>query len=57
MPKAIPDSRRPVLFVGQAQMMTPAGALPLSFEIPGTTLAETCAHFGDAARKAMERSH
>jgi hypothetical protein len=26
-----PDSDRPVIYSGQAQMMTPAGALPLKF--------------------------
>ena len=35
-----PDATRPVLFVGQAQIVTPGGLLPLSFEIEGTSLAE-----------------
>ena len=50
------DPRRSVIYIGQAQMMTPAGALPLSFEIPAATLAEACTQFGDAARKAMEET-
>jgi hypothetical protein len=39
-PDGQPDPSRPVLYVGQAQVMTPAGALPLSFEIPASSLAE-----------------
>ena len=27
------DSTRPVVFVGQAQIMTPMGAVPISFEL------------------------
>jgi len=34
------DSGRLMIFVGQTQVVTPAGALPLNFEIPGDTLAE-----------------
>jgi len=49
-----PDSARPVQFVGQAQMMTPAGALPLTFEIEANDLSEAIAGYGDAASKALE---
>ena len=28
------DATRPVLYVGQAQVMTPVGALPISFDLP-----------------------
>ncbi len=48
------DSSRPVLFIGHAQMMTPAGALPLSFEIEASTLGEAIEGYGDAAEKALE---
>lgn len=48
-----PDSARSVVYVGQAQVMTPAGALPLSFEIPANSLAEAVAGFGAAAEKAV----
>jgi hypothetical protein len=36
--------------------MTPAGALPLSFEIPAKSLAEACGGFADAARVAFEET-
>jgi hypothetical protein len=48
------DPARPTSYVGQAQIMTPAGALPLSFEIPARTLAEACEGFADGARLAFE---
>jgi hypothetical protein len=47
------DPSRPVLYVGQAQVMTPAGALPLSFEIPADSLDEAVAAFGRAAEGAV----
>jgi len=49
-----PDSSRSIVFVGQTQILTPAGALPLSFEIDAKTLDEAIAGFGDAAEGAVE---
>jgi hypothetical protein len=48
------DPSRAVIFVGQATIMTPMGSLPLSFELPGKTLAEAVAQFGPEAQKAIE---
>jgi hypothetical protein len=50
------DEGREVLYVGQAQVMTPAGALPLSFEIPAASLAEAVEGFGAAAEKAVQET-
>jgi hypothetical protein len=47
------DDSRPVLFVGQTQVLTPAGALPLSFELDAETLEDAIAKFGDAAQDAL----
>ncbi|MFQ5634617.1 MAG: hypothetical protein ACE5G3_04710 [Gammaproteobacteria bacterium] len=44
------------IFVGQTQLMTRAGPLPLSFEIPAATLTEAAAKFGDGANAAMEET-
>jgi hypothetical protein len=52
-PDGAPDPSRATSFVGQAQIMTPAGALPLSF---AKTLAEACAHFADGAKVAFEET-
>ena len=50
------DSTRPVLYVGQTQVLTPAGALPLSFEVPATSLDDAVAKFGDLAKQALART-
>jgi len=48
-----PDSSRPVLFIGQTQVMTPAGALPLNFELEADNLEGAIASFGKHAQKAL----
>ena len=50
------DATRPVLYVGQTQVLTPAGALPLSFEVPAASLDDAVARFGDAAKQALART-
>ena len=43
------DGVRPVIFVGQAQVMTPMGAIPISFELEAATLNAAIEKFGPAA--------
>ena len=43
-----------ISFIGQTQLMTRAGPLPLSFELDATTLAEAAAKFAAGASPAME---
>lgn len=50
------DASRPVLFIGQAEIMTNMGPVPLSFEIEGTTLDQAVAGFSKAAAQAIERT-
>lgn len=50
------DTTRPVLYTGQTQVLTPAGALPLSFEIPATSLDEAVGKFGELAKQALART-
>jgi hypothetical protein len=50
------DTARPVLYMGEAQIMTGAGPLPISFEIEVSTLAEAVEKFGDAAKDAIEKT-
>jgi hypothetical protein len=50
------DATRPVLYVGQTQVLTPAGALPLSFEVPAASLEDAVAKFGDLAKQALART-
>ncbi|MDB5925745.1 MAG: hypothetical protein JWN13_4681 [Betaproteobacteria bacterium] len=50
------DNGRPVIYMGEAQIMTGAGPLPISFEIEATTLGDAVDKFGDAAKEAIERT-
>lgn len=51
-----PDPSRPVEYQGQTQVMTPAGALPLSFELEASNLAEAAQQFAPAAAAAIEEA-
>jgi hypothetical protein len=50
------DSARPVLYMGEAQIMTGAGPLPINFEIEAETLEAAVDQFGTAAKEAIERT-
>lgn len=52
----VPDPGRAVLYVGETQLMTPAGVLPLAFEIEAGSLAEAIERFGVAANEGVERT-
>ncbi|MBM6702906.1 hypothetical protein H6A60_00050 [Sutterella massiliensis] len=53
------DLDRPMLFVGETQIMTQMGPLPVTFEIPADNVGEAVEKFGAAAKdgvkKLMER--
>lgn len=48
------DTSRRVRYIGQTQVMSPAGALPISFELEVDSLSEAVAGFPEAAEKAVE---
>ena len=50
------DTAKPVLYIGETQVLTPAGALPIGFEIPAGSLKEAADKFGQLAREAIERT-
>jgi hypothetical protein len=50
------DPARPVIFVGQAQVMTPMGAVPISFELDALTLEAAVEKFGAAAEQAVHQT-
>ena len=50
------DTARATLFIGEAQIMTQAGPLPINFEIDGKNLTEAVANFGEAAKEGVERT-
>lgn len=55
-PEGAPDAARATLFVGSTQLLTPAGALPLTFEIEATTLAQAIDGFSAAADVALRET-
>ncbi|HEX7047961.1 MAG TPA: hypothetical protein VF275_10375 [Gammaproteobacteria bacterium] len=50
------DTSRARIYIGQASVYTPAGALPLNFELEAATLAEAIEKFPAAANKAVEET-
>ena len=50
------DAARPVIFVGQAQVMTPMGAIPISFELEAASLNAAIEKFGAAAEQAVQQT-
>jgi hypothetical protein len=50
------DAQRQVRYVGHTQVMSPAGALPISFELEGNSLGEAVDGFADAAQAAVEET-
>jgi hypothetical protein len=50
------DPARPPVFEGQMTLLTPAGSLPLSFDIEAQTLADAVEKFAAAAQGAVEQT-
>ncbi len=50
------DASRPVLFSGQTQLLTPAGVLPLVFDIEAATLDEAVQKFPEGVKVALEQA-
>ncbi|MDE2305301.1 MAG: hypothetical protein KGL34_07055 [Gammaproteobacteria bacterium] len=50
------DPARAVVYGGQAQVMTPMGALPLSFDLDADNLEAAIAKFGAAAEEAVQQT-
>jgi hypothetical protein len=50
------DDSRPVLYSGQTQLLTPAGVLPLAFELEASSLEDACNQFPDAVKVAIEQA-
>lgn len=51
-----PDLSRKTLYVGEAQILTPAGALPIGFEIDADSLGTAAEKFAAGAQAAMEQT-
>jgi hypothetical protein len=50
------DGTRFVLYSGQTQLLTPAGVLPLAFDIEADSLQEAIGKFPDAVKVALEQA-
>jgi hypothetical protein len=50
-----PDTSRPVLFIGQTQLMSQMGPLPVQARLEATNLAEAIERFPDAIKDAVEQ--
>jgi hypothetical protein len=50
------DTARAVLFSGQTQLLTPAGVLPLVFDIAAKTLDEALRRFPEAVKVALDEA-
>lgn len=50
------DDSRSVRYIGQTQVMSPAGALPITFELEVGSLSQAVAGFPEAAEKAVEET-
>lgn len=55
-PDGGPDVSRPTVYVGEAQILTNMGPLPISFEIDATTLGGAVQKYGDASREGVDRA-
>jgi len=52
----LPDASRRVVHLGEAQLLTQVGALPLTFEIEAGSLGEATEKFAAGAKVAVERA-
>jgi len=50
------DSAREITYVGETQVMSTVGALPIVFEIEATSLEDAATQFGPLAKVAIERT-
>jgi hypothetical protein len=50
------DASRAIVYVGETQIMTPAGSIPIAFEIGADSLGEAAEKFGSLARDAIDRT-
>jgi hypothetical protein len=51
-----PDATRAVAYVGETQILTPAGSIPIAFEIDAKTLGEAAEQFAALAKEAIDRT-
>jgi hypothetical protein len=50
------DTSRRLVYLGEAQILTQVGALPITFEIEASSLGEAAENFAAGAKVAVERA-
>lgn len=50
------DAKRSTVYIGEAQIFTNMGALPLSFEIDAKSLDQAVTNYAPAAKEAIEKA-
>ena len=50
------DTARPVLYIGETSLMTPAGTLPIHFKLEAANLAEAVQRFSETANQAIQET-
>lgn len=51
-----PDAGRQILYIGETQVLSQIGTLPITFPLEAKTLEEAAKLFGPAAKAAIERA-
>ena len=51
-----PDAERQVMYIGETQVLSQIGTLPITFPLEAKTLEEAAKLFGPAAKTAIERA-
>ena len=51
-----PDKTRETVYMGEAQILTNMGPLPINFEIDAVGLADAIAKYGDAAKAGVDNA-
>lgn len=51
-----PDTARPTIYQGEAQLMTNVGPLPISFDIEADNLSDAVARYADATKAGVDRA-
>ena len=51
-----PDPARATIYMGEAQILTNMGPIPINFEIDAANLADAVAGYGDAAKAGVENA-
>ena len=55
-PMGATDAKRKVLYVGETQVLTAGGMLPIAFELDAGTLGEAIEKFSEGVKRAVEET-